>query len=338
MFDCSKEIRKFHDEQITLKQNEQSTLRGHRDANQKRIKDGLEKRNLPKVQKFVKQGSYSMRTMVQHPENDYDIDDGVVFLKADLVGPSGADKSALDARKMICDILQDQRFNKQPECKKNCVRVYYNAGYHIDVPVYRKNENQLDTVYEIASSQWKISNPEGVNQWFDERLKFRKMFGDNNNQLRRMVRYLKKFSKSRKSWCLPSGFALTVLADETLIVKDNDDEALYELFVAIKSRLDYNLTVSHPVLVGETITKTHSDPDMILLKDKLVWAIDKLHILHDEDCTKKTALKAWGEVFNTNFFDEYIDEDDASKLATGLFIKTPEKPVDKKGGGQYANV
>lgn len=336
MFNCSKEINKYHDEEVTLGKSDQDKMRGHRDANQARLKKGLEKNGDKQPKKFIKQGSYSMKTMVQHPNNDYDIDDGVVFLQDDLKGENGGDKTALDARKMVCDALQDDRFNKQPEVHTNCVRVFYNEGYHIDVPVYRQKKDK-DDEYELASTEWKTSNPEGVTKWFDECLKRRKMSGDDNNQLRRMVRYLKKFSKSRDSWNMPSGFILTVLADERFLVSnDREDKAIYDLMVSIKGRLDVDLMVKHPVLPGETITKTNKDPEMVTLRDKLAWAIGVLKVLFDPECTKKAAFKAWGKVFNTDFFDQYIENGDKGEAAGLISVVTPSSPVNKKGGGQYA--
>ena len=61
---------------------------------------------------FQSQGSYAHHTMVQHPEKDYDIDDGVYFWKDDLKGPRGGDKSASDAKEMVRKAVHDERFNK----------------------------------------------------------------------------------------------------------------------------------------------------------------------------------------------------------------------------------
>ena len=84
------------------------------------------------------QGSYAHRTMVQQADKDYDIDDGTYFSKDDLKGPKDGDKSARDAKEMVRKALHDEQFNKPPEVRTNCVRVYYSAGYHVDVPVYRE--------------------------------------------------------------------------------------------------------------------------------------------------------------------------------------------------------
>lgn len=340
MFDCSKEIRSFHDEAVTLPKAEQDKLRGHRDANQDRLKKGLEKNEDPAPEKFIKQGSYAMRTMVQHPKNDYDIDDGVVFQREDLKGPQGGDKSALDSKKMACRALQDDKFNEQPKVLKNCVRVYYNAGYHIDVPVYRQEKDQVDTCYELASTDWKKTDPEGVTKWFDERLRLRKIFADIDNQMRRMVRYLKAFAKSRgDSWNMPSGFILTILCDEKFWpAGSNDDKALYDLFRSIKSRLALDLTVKDPVMPGEYVTHETEDANMVTLREKLDWAITQLQVLDDPGCTRKAALRAWKKVFNTDFFDQYIKEDEESedKSSNGIASSIPTVAVDKQGRGNFA--
>ena len=113
-------------------------MRERRDTNRQRQRDGLRRDGEPAPSGFQSQGSYAHRTMVQQPDKDYDIDDGTYFGKDDLKGPRGGDKTARDAKEMVRKALHDDRFNKPPEVRTNCVRVYYSAGYHVDVPVYRK--------------------------------------------------------------------------------------------------------------------------------------------------------------------------------------------------------
>lgn len=334
MFDCSKEVLKFHDEAVSLPQAIQDKLRENRTANQKRLKDGLEAAKNPKPLRFIKQGSYAMKTMIQRPLNDFDIDDGVLFNKEDLKGSQGADKTPLDARKMVCDALQDKVFNKKPEVRDKCVRVYYNEGHHVDIPVYRTEApNSDDTLYELAAAEWSESNPEGVTRWFDDCLKG-KTSQDEGHQMRRMVRFLKAFGVSRPSWNMPSGFIKTVLVNESFTSFDNrEDRAFYNLIQMIKARLDRNLVVKHPVL-DETLTNTSSDPKMVELKNRLDWALSELKITSDPNCTRKAALKAWKSVFNTDFFDTTIEEE-SNKKSFAITHNEPLSPVDKRGGGRF---
>ena len=90
MFDCAKDVRAYHDQDVTLPKTEQDAMRDRRNSNRTRLRNGLAAAGKPAPHEFVKQGSYAMKTMVRDPDNDYDIDDGVYFRKEDLVGERGA--------------------------------------------------------------------------------------------------------------------------------------------------------------------------------------------------------------------------------------------------------
>src|SRR5712692_270612 len=110
MIDCSEEMLSYHDDEVTLPQAVRTSMRDRRDANRTRTKSGLEDQDKPKPIEFCTQGSYAMKTMVQHPDNDYDIDDGIYFEKVELVGARGAEMSSLDARQMVRDAVDDGSF------------------------------------------------------------------------------------------------------------------------------------------------------------------------------------------------------------------------------------
>ena len=152
MYDCNDDVLAFHNEKVTLSQALRTQMRGHRDANRKRLKDRLKEEGFPLPKEFIKQGSYAMLTMVQNDDNDYDIDDGVYFAEDDLNDKDGNPLSPSAARQRVCDALQDQRFTKQPRVLRNCVRVYYNEGYHVDMPVYRFAKATVNTNLRLAMS------------------------------------------------------------------------------------------------------------------------------------------------------------------------------------------
>lgn len=335
MIDCSSEIRDFHDEQVMLQESDRERLRGHRDANQRRLKENLKAKKFPIPFKFVKQGSYAMRTQTQHPKNEFDIDDGAVFLKSDLIGQGGANKAALDARKMVCAALQDGSFKKAPEVRENCVRVFYGEGYHVDIPVYRADSKEAKK-FELASVDWKDSDPTGVTSWFTKCLDAKRFPNDDDDhQMRRIIRLLKAFGASRDSWNMPSGFIMTVLVNEAFSAFDSrEDRAFYNAIVQIKNRLSMSLVVKHPV-VNETITKADADTDMTELKEKLAWAISELQVTRQAGCSKKAALKAWGKVFNVDFFDDKLKESSSQRSPFSITQSEPSVPVEKSGGGRF---
>lgn len=264
MYDCAKEVLEYHKKKVTLLEDERAEMRKRRDANRARVTVGLEKNGDPAPRDFVKQGSYAMRTMIQHPNNDYDIDDGIYFDKDDLKGSSGAYKSSLEARKMVCNALQDERFAKSPEVRTNCVRIYYDVGYHVDMPVYRKVVekdafgNERAPFYELASANWKRSDARDVTKWFEDQMAAQGGDGSSGRQMRRVVREIKKYARSRESWSarIASGFCITKLVTDCFRGDTTrEDRALYDTMKAVRDRLNQNLEVDHPVTPGETITK-----------------------------------------------------------------------------------
>lgn len=347
MYDCSKDVTAYHNTEVTLSQDQQKKMREHRDSNRSRLTSRLGGDSTkPSPKEFIKQGSYAMRTMVQEPSNDYDIDDGVYFTQLSLKGPNGGDKSARDARQMVCDALQDTRFNTQPDVRKNCVRIYYNEGYHVDMPVYRIRDEDGD--YELASgSDWIHSRAADVEEWFQKANTDKSPDTNNGRQFRRIVRMLKKFARSRLSWknLITSGFAITVLAEEQYVAAaDRDDVALRNIMRGMYNRLLLNLEVKHPVTSGAMVTKGPDDAKMKFFRDKLGEALENLNVLDQVDCTQEQALKAWDKVFSTSFFSDRCQKSETAGQALGnsavltnmLSSKKDPPPVHKDGGGRFA--
>jgi Cyclic GMP-AMP synthase DncV-like, nucleotidyltransferase domain len=351
MADCSADVLSFHDHEVTLPQAERTGMRDRRDANRKRIKNGLEDQSKPDPIEFCTQGSYAMKTMVQHPENDYDIDDGIYFEATALVGPRGAEMSSLSAREMVRDAVDDGSFKAKPVVLPNCVRVQYDAGYRVDIPVYRrvlkKGIFADETFFELASSDWKRSDARDVTAWFDKENEEKSPDEENGRQLRRLCRLLKKFSQSRPSWrdAIASGFMITKLATECYKADANrEDLALHNAMRAIRDRLSLSLIVQHPVTPNDTITKGEQDPKAKFLREKLSDAVKWLEPALKDSCTRGEALGCWDKVFNTTYFSdlEKSTNDDGAggdALTAGLvksFEETSRNAVRKGGGGTYA--
>ena len=136
VYDFSDELNNYYETSVNLQLKQRKEMKDRRNTNRDRLRNRMEDiDDTPTVKYFIIQGSYAMKTMVQDPNNDYDIDDGVVFSESDLNL-----KSSLEMRELICQALQDDRFNDQPVVKDNCVRIFYNEGFHIDVPIYKSHE------------------------------------------------------------------------------------------------------------------------------------------------------------------------------------------------------
>ncbi|MBL8725531.1 MAG: hypothetical protein JNK49_15930 [Planctomycetes bacterium] len=356
MFNCSDDVLGFHDVEVTLPLKEREEMRGRRKAVRERLKAGLEKSGKPLPIESKSQGSYAMKTMTQDPDKDYDIDDGVYFDRADLVGSRGADMSSLEARQMVRDAVDDRSFKTKPEVRPNCVRVVYDAGYHVDLPVYRRVTSKdvfgtESVYYELASVDWKRSDARDVTAWFDKENELQSPDKENGRQLRRITRLLKKFAKSRKDWKGKAlgGFGITKLVVEKYSANAlREDTALHSVMQAIKSRLDYDLVVKHPVTPNDTITKGRDDARARFLREKLGDALEWLKPVFDAQCDRKTAAACWDKVFNTSYFTERLKKETSAsaELPTGALdgglLKTvsatpaARDAVQKDGGGRYA--
>jgi hypothetical protein len=358
MFDCAEDVLAYHNDEVTLPTSQQTAMREHRNANRDRLKRGLKDQGKPSVREFRSQGSYAMRTMVQHPENDYDIDDGVYFDKEVLVGERGAEMTSLQARQMVRNAVDDGSFKTKPEVRKNCVRVYYASGYHVDLPVYRrvitKDSFGNETYHnELASSDWKRSDARDVTSWFEGENDRQSPDEENGRQLRRVTREIKKYARSRASWTIQilSGFGITKLVTECFRGNvDREDKALYDTIKAIRDRLTNDLIINHPVTPGDTITNGNDDPKARFLRERLSDAIANLAPLFEHDCTRMKALNCWDKVYDTEFFSDRLEPVEESAKAgvaapavfsSGLLTKSAldsaaQSAVRKEGGGRYA--
>ena len=358
MHDCSDDLLAYHNDEITLPQPERREMRDRRNANRDRVKAGLKRDNKPTPLEFASQGSYAMKSMVQHPDKAYDVDDGVYFAKEDLKGSQDGEMSALGARQMVRDAVDDGSFKTAPEVRSNCVRVYYEAGYHVDLPVYRKVVTRdawgNESVHsELASNDWKRSDARDVTQWFEQENERQSPDMENGRQLRRNTREIKKFARSRSSWGsrILSGFGITKLVTECYKADaSREDVALHSTMAAMRDRLTWSLVVEHPCTPGDTITQGADDAKARFLRDKLSDALSWLEILFEPECTREQALGAWDKVFNTTFFSSRLEsnkeEAEGSRsgpgiLTAGLLKEIGSAPgsqaaVRKEGGGRYA--
>lgn len=358
MYNFSKEMTCFHNDEVTLPKCEQDEMRDRRNSNRNRLNDGLKKNEDPNPYQYKSQGSYAIKTMIQESDKDYDIDDGAYFYKEDLVGARGAEMSAIDVRWMVRDAIDDGGFSKAPEVRNNCVRVYYKVGYHVDIPIYRRVATTdfwgNDSVhYELASTTWKRSDARDVTSWFSDENKKQSPDTTNGRQLRRMCRLLKKFARSRDSWKgkNATGFMITKLVTECFYANSNwEDTALYDTMKSIKNRLDRDLVIHHPVTPNETLTKGTDDSKARFFRSKLTDALTDLDVLFESDCTAEKAAKAWDKVFNTTYFTDNLPESDeqsqSAKAVEGTYFNfgllkdsvtsnQPTQAVNKGGTGTY---
>jgi hypothetical protein len=320
MYDVSSDLQYFYDHHVRLGGELRQQLADYRQKNITRLKNGLDdlakdtNRPHPHPYDSKNQGGYAMHTLNKDPnnDNDYDIDVALIFYKDEIP------ENPLKARQRVRDALCKRctNFTKEPEARTNAVTVWYAEGYHIDFAIYRTyiDEFGIERI-EHASTEWKRRDPMEINNWFAECVsrsspKVNPILGYYpkvaEGQMRRIVRFLKWFCRSRISWSLPGGMIISTLIADSGVYKangDRDDIALYDTMIALHNRLTVSCKVYNPVDKSQELTgKTEVLNQVIRLRDNLKVAIDKLEVLFNHSCTREKARSAWDWVFNHQFW------------------------------------
>jgi len=346
MYDYSKKIDEFWYEKVRLNDAFKDKLYKHRKSNRDRLISRLPV-SIPHLtiydNSFKPQGSMAMQTIIQtrFDEEEYDIDDGLVLQKSELVNATGSELLVGELRDIVLKSLEDSRFKRRPELKSNCVRVFYAEGdeekHHVDFPIYRSFSNSDGEIRELANDTgWVISDPTQVNSWFENEVVERnKKVDGRGSQMRKLVQLLKRFCRSRREWDMPNGMKLTMLVSENQpSFSDRIDIAFRNLLVNLKDRLEKTKVINNLAHPERTpITKTINDYNVCELLNKLTDGISKLNILDDSKCQSEDAKKAWDWIFQS---DGFFDDDKNNKsLGAGLTTAVPHNPVDHRGGGRF---
>lgn len=167
--------------------------------------------HIPPIQFFI-QGSYKMDTMVENINKFSDVDLGVYF----------QEKPDIEISTLQWHIKQalSGHTSKDIEVKKMCVRLNYVRDFHIDLPIYYKNDYGK-IYFGTKAYGWQKSDPKDFIKWFKEKTQ-------DKSQLIRIIRYLKAWSDYRKHETnkkYPSGLVLTLWTIEYYEEDQRDDVA-----------------------------------------------------------------------------------------------------------------
>lgn len=158
---------------------------------------------------FYIQGSYKMGTSIRTKDDECDLDLGVYIKPKPDVTPATLQQWVFDA--------VNGTTSATPSKKNKCIRVQYSAGYHIDLPVYRKDKtgNKIPEL-AIKSTGFEKSDARGVVEWFNGKKK-------DNPQLVRLIKFLKAWADNIRE-SMPPGLAWTILSVDNQKKKDGRDD------------------------------------------------------------------------------------------------------------------
>ena len=274
MPNCHKLFIEFNSNtQITSSKREK--LKKSKDALRKTIINWFKKNQPDYVPEFYIQGSYKMATLIRTKEDTCDLDDGIHFYTESDVSP---DK----IREWVYQAVKDQT-DGGAEKKSKCIRVIYKGDYHIDLPIYKKGENDSYPWLAVKGKEWdeEESDPKGFVDWYKER---------KTAQMTRVIRYLKTWGDNVRNNML-SGLAMTLLAEKYLQEDERDDTAFVNTLETIKLNLTAYWGIIMPV-------KSYDNP-----------------IVHHDDAFRKKFFKCLDAIIDDG--KKALEEDselEASKL------------------------
>lgn len=274
---------------ITLTSAKTENLRTSRNALRQTIKDWFSEKE-KKQPKFCWQGSFAMKTTVNPTSgNDYDIDDGVY-----LSGYSGQDISDWPTPGTVHNWIKTAvtgHVKESPINKDTCIRVPYASGYHVDLPIYIEKDKIIYLAHKTKG--WMVSDPRAFRDWFVQKVK------DNDEQLRRLVKYLKAWKEYNE---LPlKGIELTILAtDNFCIYEGHDEKSLRDTVQSIIDNLSEKFVCTKPVVPNENlfdgISETKKSNILDGFKD-LKSALDSAIAEKDPLIASNTMIDIFGDRF-----------------------------------------
>lgn len=252
------------------------------------------------------QGSYKYGTLIKpvHHGEEYDVDVGLYF-------EWDEDQVAEPTPKQLRDWVQAELLEYEKACeelkkvevppKERCSRASYIRQFHIDTPVYHRNTDSDLRRLACLSGKWEHSDPKKLYKWFKDAAS-----GDDRDQLRRIVRYLKawaavSFDDAPDS--RPSSIFLTVIATEAYqalwmerLLGLTDDDALIAIIKKMHDRLFDDRRIKNPVDTDEDLNRMTAEA-----WDEFLPRLAALHDIADragdaED--EASAALIWSEAFS----------------------------------------
>lgn len=253
------------------------------------------------------QGSYKYGTLIKpvRPGEEYDVDLGVYF-------GWGKGEDLEPTAEQLRRWVQQELIEYQPQCadmrsvaeppKERCSRASYERQFHIDTPVYHLSSDTDERRLACLTKGWEASDPKAFYKWFrDARI------GDEREQLRRLIRYLKAWAAlsfddipdSR-----PTSMFLTVLATDAysdigfaLLFGIADDDALIAIIKKIHDRLNRDRGVQNPATQEYEDLNRMSDEAWAAFLPRLDALLD-IALRADVADSEPAAALIWTEAFS----------------------------------------
>lgn len=246
--------------------------------------------------RFFTQGSWAYKTLnspAHMPPQQSDVDDGaylpISFLKGTKRPSTASTIFFAAAEAALAGLVESKKSEgwKLVTDKPTCIRIEISKTAHIDIPLYSIPDDEYVTLEKAAfrygydslldavntrkadnwtslptdevllahrEENWVMSDPRPVKDWFIDQV-------DGQEQLRRVVRYLKAFRDWQWKTKGPSSILLMAASAPLYVKMDRrDDMALLEVLKGLPAAL--RAGVNNPVDETESLTGRMSDDEV----------------------------------------------------------------------------
>lgn len=307
MADVQKQFEEFHTT-IRVDYEMSRELREKRDIVVGRIKKYLSDHGLPTCEELL-QGSYKMKTGVKPIEElEYDIDVGLRF------GFRDTEHDAQTVRDWVLAAVKEH--TNRVEDRGPCIRVVYEAGYHLDLVTYAVWTDEVGKEqYRLAhkSKGWRPADPPALLEYVATHRKqnFSNTVDNETktDQFRRCVRAIRRWNDV----CLPfetdakpTGLALVLLAIQRRLPKRvflderSDDRAALATFTRSIANTLGRVTANKPTPEYEEMFGRLKPGDMDAFKSRMSALADALDLAGSEVDPVK-ASETLRAVFGADF-------------------------------------
>lgn len=316
--DLQKEFEDFHAEIKLGTYEENSTLRDKRDLLISELETKLEDEKIPGTDKkltFSKldQGSYSMNTGIKPIDGDFDIDVGAIF------NITNEEYDSEKLKELVFDKLNSHN-KRSVKYNRPCVTVEYKDGYHVDLAIYSKNNDDIHIAWGKKNSQekyWYKSEPKKLTQWVSDV----SSDSEESKQFRRSVRFLKKWKEKKfvsDGNAAPVSIGLTIQArNHFKYFEGSYLDALIHIVNGMKK--DFydntqtqmmNIVICLPVEPYKNVYYKMSEPQQNNFSEEVDALLEAL-ISAKNHSSRKEACKILRKVFGVEF--PLSDDDDATE-------------------------
>ncbi len=308
MADVQKQFEQFH-ERIRVDYGMADELREKRDLLVGKVRKHLEEKGHSFT--VLLQGSYKMKTGAKPiGALEYDMDVGLRFnLKPE-------DYPAKEVRSWVLEAVEGH--TKKVADKGPCIRVVYEAGYHLDFVVYAHVEDEETPglmLYHLAhkTKGWREADPPGLVKYIDE-YRTRYFAGTEDSatktdQFRRAIRCLRRWNDRRipiEAEEKPAGLAYVLLAVQRQLTRRSfldgrsDDRVSLQDFTRRVSQTVGRVTAPKPTPEFEEMFRRLTERQMNEFKSDLAALADSLQFA-GETADPVEACEKLREVFGEDF-------------------------------------